>query len=197
MGVSNPGMHAIETTESVPVLDSTIAFRSAGQAGGAGDGPTFVLLHGNPSSSYAWRDVLPVLGRHGRALAPDLIGMGDSGKPAIAYGFADSARYLDAWFTAVGLDGADVVLVGHDHDYERFAPQDANGHRDVERGLRQFVVGTGGHSLRRFPRIAPNSEVRDSSTFGVLQLTLGSDAYAWRFRPAVGSFTDAGSASCH
>ena len=114
MGVSNPGMHAIETTESVPVLDSTIAFRSAGQAGRAGDGPTFVLLHGNPSSSYAWRDVLPVLGRHGRALAPDLIGMGDSGKPAIAYGFADSARYLDAWFTAVGLDGADVVLVGHD-----------------------------------------------------------------------------------
>jgi haloalkane dehalogenase len=99
-------------TTTVPVLDSHVAFRSAGE--GRPGGPTFVLLHGNPSSSYAWRAVLPVLAAHGRVLAPDLIGMGDSGKPAIAYGFADSARYLDAWFTAVGLDGAEVVLVGHD-----------------------------------------------------------------------------------
>lgn len=93
--------------------------------------------------------------------------------------------------------GADVVLVAHDHGYERFAPQDARGARDLTRGLRQFVVGTGGRSLRTFPRIAPNSEVRDVSSFGVLELTLGPSAYEWRFRPAVGSFTDAGSASCH
>jgi hypothetical protein len=117
--------------------------------------------------------------------------------PRYSSGLHGSDSTYRAFWQALFDAGADVVLVGHDHDYERFAPQDANGHRDVERGLRQFVVGTGGHSLRRFPRIAPNSEVRDSSTFGVLQLTLGSDAYAWRFRPAVGSFTDAGSASCH
>jgi haloalkane dehalogenase len=67
-----------------------------------------VFLHGNPSSSHAWRHVLPELG----GLAPDLIGMGRSGKPDIAYSFADHARYLDAWFDAVGLDR--VVLVGHD-----------------------------------------------------------------------------------
>ena len=66
-----------------------------------------------------------------------------------------------------------------------------------ERGLRQFVVGTGGRGLRTFPRVAPNSEARDASSLGVLELTLGSDAYAWRFRAAVGSFSDSGSASCH
>jgi hypothetical protein len=93
--------------------------------------------------------------------------------------------------------GADVVLVAHDHSYERFAPQDAKGRRDLERGIPQFVVGTGGRSLRRFPHIEPNSEVRDRSTFGVLELTLGAGAFAWRFRPAVGTFTDSGSARCH
>ena len=74
---------------------------------------------------------------------------------------------------------------------------DANGRRNLERGIPQFVVGTGGRSLRRFPHIEPNSEVRDRSTFGVLELTLGAGAFAWRFRPAVGTFTDSGSARCH
>jgi hypothetical protein len=92
---------------------------------------------------------------------------------------------------------ADVVLAGHAHGYERFAPQDARGGRDRERGIRQFVVGTGGKSLRPHTSFAPNSEARDASSLGVLELTLGDDAYAWRFRAAVGDFTDAGSASCH
>ncbi|HYI74990.1 MAG TPA: metallophosphoesterase [Gaiellaceae bacterium] len=117
--------------------------------------------------------------------------------PRYSSGRHGSDSTYRAFWQALFDAGADVVLVGHDHDYERFAPQDANGHRDPERGLRQFVVGTGGHSLRRFPRIAPNSEARDSSSFGVLELTLGPHAYAWRFRPAVGSFTDSGSANCH
>jgi haloalkane dehalogenase len=69
------------------------------------------LLHGNPSSSHTWRNVVPGMGE-GRLLAPDLIGMGRSGKPDIPYGFADHARYLDAWFDAMGLDR--VILVGHD-----------------------------------------------------------------------------------
>ncbi|MEU8632231.1 haloalkane dehalogenase [Amycolatopsis sp. NPDC048633] len=77
----------------------------------SGTGTPIVFLHGNPGSSHGWRHVLPHVGG-GRLLAPDLIGMGRSAKPGIAYSFADHARYLDAWFDALGLD--DVVLVGHD-----------------------------------------------------------------------------------
>lgn len=75
-----------------------------------GTGAPLVFLHGNPTSSYLWRKVLPLV--PGRRLAPDLIGMGDSGKPSIEYSFDDHARYLDAWFDALSLD--DVVLIGHD-----------------------------------------------------------------------------------
>jgi haloalkane dehalogenase len=87
------------------VLDSTIHYEDSG------DGTTFVFLHGNPASSQVWRNILPGVGQ-GRLLAPDLVGMGQSGKPDIAYTFADHARYLDAWFDALELDR--VVLVGHD-----------------------------------------------------------------------------------
>ncbi|MFJ9785997.1 haloalkane dehalogenase [Amycolatopsis sp. NPDC101161] len=76
-----------------------------------GTGTPIVFLHGNPGSSHGWRNVLPHVGA-GRLLAPDLIGMGRSPKPDIAYSFADHAHHLDAWFDALGLD--DVVLVGHD-----------------------------------------------------------------------------------
>jgi hypothetical protein len=117
--------------------------------------------------------------------------------PRYSSGLHGSDRAYRAFWQALYEAGADLVLVGHDHDYERFAPQDANGRRDPELGLRQFLVGTGGHSLRRFLRIEPNSEVRDASSMGVLELTLGEDAYAWQFRPAVGDFTDSGSAPCH
>jgi haloalkane dehalogenase len=77
-----------------------------------GEGTPIVFLHGNPTSSYLWRRVLAAFPGPGRCLAPDLIGMGASGKPAIGYRFADHARYLDAWFDTLGLTG--VVLVGHD-----------------------------------------------------------------------------------
>ncbi|GAA2823988.1 haloalkane dehalogenase [Nonomuraea rubra] len=87
------------------VLDSTMSYRELGS------GAPIVFLHGNPTSSHLWRDVMPAVGQ-GRRLAPDLIGMGDSGKPAIDYTYADQARYLDAWFDALDLD--DVLLVGHD-----------------------------------------------------------------------------------
>jgi haloalkane dehalogenase len=90
---------------TIDVLDSTIQYEETGS------GTALVLLHGNPGSSHEWRKVLPRLG-DGRSLAPDLIGMGRSGKPDIAYSFADHARYLDAWFDALGLDR--VVLIGHD-----------------------------------------------------------------------------------
>jgi len=94
------------TTHDVGVLDSTLFHREAG------DGTPVVFLHGNPTSSHLWRHVMPHVSGRARCLAPDLIGMGRSGKPAISYRFADHARYLDAWFDA--LDLHDVVLVGHD-----------------------------------------------------------------------------------
>ena len=90
---------------TVDVLDSTLHYQDTGS------GTPVVLLHGNPGSSHVWRTVMAGLGP-GRLLAPDLIGMGRSGKPDIDYSFADHARYLDAWFDALGLDK--VVLVGHD-----------------------------------------------------------------------------------
>jgi len=94
--------------------------------------------------------------------------------------------------------GADVVLSGHEHNYERFAPQDPNGTRDDARGIREFVVGTGGKSHYGFAAILPTSEVHNSTTFGVLQLTLHPTSYDWRFVPEAGkSFTDAESDACH
>ena len=117
--------------------------------------------------------------------------------PRYSSGRHGSDRAYRPFFQALYDAGADVVLVAHDHDYERFAPQDADGGRDDARGIPQFVVGTGGRSLRTFPRVEPNSEARDRSSFGVLELTLGPNAFVWRFRPAVGTFTDAGSGRCH
>jgi haloalkane dehalogenase len=91
---------------TIDLLDSTIFYEELGS------GTPLVFLHGNPTSSYLWRDVLPRIGAPGRCLAPDLIGMGRSGKPAIPYTFADHARYLDAWFDALALE--EVVLIGID-----------------------------------------------------------------------------------
>lgn len=106
------------------------------------------------------------------------------------------ATYAAFWQALVDAN-ADLVLVGHDHDYERFAPQNAKGGRDLARGIREFVVGTGGRSLRKFTRVSPNSEARDATSLGILELSLGAAAYEWRFRAAVGSFADTGSARCH
>ncbi|MFI7004290.1 haloalkane dehalogenase [Nocardia sp. NPDC050175] len=92
---------------TVDVLDSFISYRDAG----TGSVPV-VFLHGNPTSSYLWRNVIPHVTDQTRALAPDLIGMGESGKPDIEYRLVDHARYLDAWFDAMELD--QVVIVGHD-----------------------------------------------------------------------------------
>ncbi len=95
--------------------------------------------------------------------------------------------------------GADVVLNGHDHNYERFAPQTPTGVADPTRGLREFVVGTGGAGLRVVGARAANSELQDDTTYGSLALTLQAGSYAWQFVRAAGSGTlsDAGSGTCH
>jgi hypothetical protein len=91
-----------------------------------------------------------------------------------------------------------VVITGHDHDYERFAPQDPYGAFDSARGIREFVVGTGGTYLRPFGTIKPNSISRNSLTHGVLKLTLHATGYDWKFVPVAGkTFTDSGSTACH
>jgi hypothetical protein len=92
--------------------------------------------------------------------------------------------------------GADVVLVGHDHVYERFAPQDANGRFDPARGMRQFLVGTGGAMLYNFVTVAANSESRIRS-FGLLKLTLESESYQWQFIQTNGAVADSGTGQCH
>ncbi len=93
---------------------------------------------------------------------------------------------------------ADVVLNGHDHDYERFAPQNPNGLADALRGLREFVVGTGGASHYGISSVIANSEVHNDNTFGVLKLTLYPASYDWQFVPQAGkTFTDSGSTLCH
>jgi hypothetical protein len=94
--------------------------------------------------------------------------------------------------------GADLVLNGHDHDYERFAPQDPNGAADPLHGIREFVVGTGGKGLRPITSPIANSEVQNANTLGVLKLTLQPTGYAWQFIPVAGqTFTDSGSGVCH
>jgi hypothetical protein len=94
--------------------------------------------------------------------------------------------------------GAEVVLNGHDHDYERFAPQTPDGVADPAQGIREFVVGTGGKSHRPFGAVQLNSEVRNADTYGVLKLTLHPESYDWQFVPEAGkTFTDFGTDECH
>jgi haloalkane dehalogenase len=113
---------------SIPVLDSTMSFVDAGR------GDAIVLLHGNPTSSYLWRNVIPHLQDVGRCLAPDLIGMGRSGNAGNgSYRFVDHARYLDAWFDAMGLSRA-VTLVGHDWG-SALAFYWAHRHQDAVKGI--------------------------------------------------------------
>jgi hypothetical protein len=93
--------------------------------------------------------------------------------------------------------GVDVVLNGHVHAYERFAPQDDQGRPDPSRGIREFIVGTGGGELDPIKQPAPNSEIYNDRTYGVLKLTLNAHGYAWEFMPAAGQrFRDAGTAQC-
>ncbi len=93
---------------------------------------------------------------------------------------------------------ADIVVNGHDHDYERFALQNPTGQADPKHGIREFVAGTGGKTLRTFGTVKPNSEIRADKVFGVLKLTLHPKKYEWEFIPTAGeTFTDSGSGSCH
>lgn len=112
--------------------------------------------------------------------------------------YGDLPEMLDA-YRALYEAGASVVLAAHSHNYERLGPMDPDGRADLEGGIRNFVVGTGGARLRpnemRPPR--PNSEVLDASSWGLLEFTLHDDRYDWRFIPVEGhELQDSGSAAC-
>jgi hypothetical protein len=93
---------------------------------------------------------------------------------------------------------ADLVLAGHEHSYERFAPQNPEGNPDPDHGIREIVVGTGGRSHTPLGYAKPNSEVRDDKTYGVLKLTLSPGKYRWEFIPVPGKpFRDSGEGICH
>ena len=107
-----------------------------------------------------------------------------------------TSRMLDVWRVLYEF-GADVVVNGHDHTYERFAPQDPKGKPDPKKGIREFVVGTGGGGLYNFKQVKPNSEARNGRSYGVLKLTLGATEYTWEFVPGAGEqFHDTGTSPC-
>jgi hypothetical protein len=110
----------------------------------------------------------------------------------------DSAMH-DVWVDLYNAH-ADLVLNGHDHIYERFAPQDPSGNADPTNGITEIIVGTGGANHDTFSSTAANSVVRDNTTYGVLKLTLHPTSFTWQFLPETaggnGTFTDAGSQAC-
>ena len=110
-----------------------------------------------------------------------------------------SSPSVQPFWQALYDAGAEIVLSGHDHDYERFAPQDAAAVRNDATGIREFVTGTGGAALRPgFAAIVANSEVRQATNNGVLKLVLGAGTYEWEFIPIAGqTYTDRGSGTCH
>jgi hypothetical protein len=104
---------------------------------------------------------------------------------------------VDPFWRALYAAGADVVVNGHDHDYERFAPQDPDGKADGKRGLREFVVGTGGAAIRGFNAPVANSELRLAVGPGVIEFILHPGSYDWKWIPASSQVTDSGNAPCH
>ena len=120
-------------------------------------------------------------------------------KPLFSSGSAhgDDLEIQPLW-QALYDASADVVVNGHDHDYERFAPQTPDAAPDPKRGIREFVVGTGGKNHRPFGTPRPNSEIRNADAFGVLKLTLKAAGYDWQFVPEAGkTFNDSGNGDCH
>ena len=109
----------------------------------------------------------------------------------------DSDSKVQPLWQVLYTAGAELVVTGHEHNYERFAQMNASGGA-VSSGLREIVAGTGGGSHDPFGTILSSSRVHNSDTYGVLKLTLRSDGYDWKFIPVAGkSFSDSGSTSCH
>jgi acid phosphatase type 7 len=111
--------------------------------------------------------------------------------------YGDHGTTYTAFWNDLYAAGADVILNSHIHNYERFAPMDPAGAASATRGIREFVVGTGGKSLVGFSSPLPNSQAQNSKVYGILALTLKPTSYDWRFVGEGGRYTDSGSTSCH
>lgn len=118
--------------------------------------------------------------------------------PRFSSGPHGNDKAMAPFWTALQAGGVDIVLSGHDHDYERFALQDADGRLDPANGIREFVVGTGGAPQYVVLWRRANSQALSVGTFGVLDLTLRPTSYDWAFVPIPGeAFHDSGSTRCH
>jgi hypothetical protein len=118
--------------------------------------------------------------------------------PRYSSGEHGSQPSVDGLWDALYAAGAEIVLSGHDHDYERFAPQSDKGEPDPDAGLVEFVVGTGGFSHYPFGRILATSQAHNNTAYGVLELTLSASSWSSRFIPIAGkSYTDAATGTCH
>jgi hypothetical protein len=118
--------------------------------------------------------------------------------PRFSFGNYGNNTATQALWQALYDNDAEIVLSGHDHNYQRWTPQTPTGAKNTTRGIREFVVGTGGKNHYALGTPPPNVEKANGDTFGVLHLTLRATGYDWRFVPAAGKrFTDIGSTSCH
>jgi hypothetical protein len=119
-------------------------------------------------------------------------------RPLFSTGEHGNSGRMRQVFAALYDAGADLVVNGHDHGYQRFKPLDSLGVEDATNGIRQFVAATGGASLYDFPTDSPLLDKRDNTSHGVLKLTLAPGSYSWDFVPVPGdTFTDTGTADCH
>ncbi len=132
------------------------------------------------------------------AAHPNLCTLAYWHKPRWSSGHFGPIVKMDQMWRDAYAGGVDLVLSGHDHIYERFAPQSATGALDQAHGVRQFVVGTGGWAHGQISHVQPNSETRGVGVYGVLKLTLHPTSYSWAYVPVQPStFTDSGSTACH
>lgn len=145
---------------------------------------------GLESDQYAW--LQSELANH-----PSRCAVAMMHHPPFSSALHGNTKDVQTLWQALVTGGVDVVLAGHDHSYERFAPLNTDGQIDELQGTRAIVVGTGGRSLYAFRTIQTGSEVRNSKTYGVLKLTLHPDAYSWEFVPVAGeTFKDSGLQTC-
>ena len=152
-----------------------------------------MLEYGDQALQRTW--LVQDLARH-----PTLCAVAYFHHPRFSSGLHGDQPQMQAVWSILYEFGVDVVLAAHDHNYERWAPQDLLGRRDDAHGIREFVVGTGGGSLRSVTDGRPNSEVRHAGDFGVLELSLGEGSYRWAFVATDGTSSwvqDEGEDTCH
>jgi acid phosphatase type 7 len=119
-------------------------------------------------------------------------------QPLFSSGFHRDGLAVKPFWDALWAAHADLIINGHDHDYERFAPQDPDGRLDLTGGIREIVVGTGGAPLRPFVSVDLNRETANAATHGVIVLSLHATSYDWQFVPVAGeTFADSGATACH